>query len=77
MHGRILLARAILVASALAAMSPAWAGEAYPARPIRLILPVAPGGGQDTTARAVSQKVTENLGQSIIVDARPGSGGRA
>jgi tripartite-type tricarboxylate transporter receptor subunit TctC len=75
MHRRTLPARAVLVASALAAVSPAWAGEAYPSRPIRLILPVAPGGGQDTTARAVSQKFTENLGQSIIVDARPGSGG--
>ena len=75
MHRKTLLTRAALVASALSAASPAWAGEAFPSRPIRLILPVAPGGGQDTTARAVSQKVTENLGQSIIVDARPGAGG--
>ncbi|HYC46509.1 MAG TPA: tripartite tricarboxylate transporter substrate binding protein [Burkholderiales bacterium] len=70
-----MLTRAALIACALAAASPAWAGEAYPVRPIRLILPVSPGGGQDTTARAVSQKVMENLGQPIIVDARPGAGG--
>src|SRR5688500_10515791 len=47
----------------------------FPTRPIRLILPVGPGGGQDTTARAMNQKLTEELGQSVIIDPRPGGGG--
>ena len=51
------------------------ASDSFPVRPIRLILPVGPGGGQDTTARAVSQNLTQNLGQHIIVDTRPGAGG--
>jgi len=53
----------------------ATAAPEFPVRPIRLILPVAPGGGQDTTARAMSQKLTETLGQHMIIDSRPGGGG--
>jgi tripartite-type tricarboxylate transporter receptor subunit TctC len=47
----------------------------YPGRVIRLISPYAPGGGTDIMARTVSQKLTEALGQSVIVDNRPGAGG--
>lgn len=49
--------------------------EVYPSKPIRLILQVAPGGGADITARTVVPKLTEGLGQQIIVDNRPGGGG--
>jgi tripartite-type tricarboxylate transporter receptor subunit TctC len=44
----------------------------YPARPIRLIVPVTPGGSTDTTARIVGQKMSELLGKPVIVDNRPG-----
>ncbi len=47
----------------------------YPNRVIRLISPYAPGGGTDIVARTVSQKLTEALGQSVIVDNRAGAGG--
>ena len=47
----------------------------YPARPIRLIMPAAPGGGGDFTARLVGQKLGESLGQTVIVDNRPGADG--
>lgn len=51
-------------------------GQAYPVRAIRLIVPNPPGGGTDTIARLISQKVGPALGQQIIVDNRPGGGGR-
>ena len=47
----------------------------YPSRPITLIVPQAPGGGNDTIARIVAQKMTQSLGQQVIVDNRPGAGG--
>jgi tripartite-type tricarboxylate transporter receptor subunit TctC len=49
--------------------------QAYPSRPITLIVPVAAGGGNDITARTVAQKMSERLGQPIVVENRGGSGG--
>ena len=51
-------------------------GQGYPVKPIRLIVPNAPGGGTDTVARAISEKLNPVLGQPIIVDNRGGAGGR-
>jgi tripartite-type tricarboxylate transporter receptor subunit TctC len=53
----------------------ALAADSYPAKPIRLIVPYAPGGGSDVVARIVGQKITETLGQTIVVDNRPGAAG--
>jgi tripartite-type tricarboxylate transporter receptor subunit TctC len=50
--------------------------QSYPVKPIRLIVPNAPGGGTDTVARAISEKLSPSLGQQIIVDNRGGAGGR-
>ena len=49
--------------------------QSYPVRPIRLIVPFPPGGGNDTVARAIAQEASPALGQSIVVDNRPGAGG--
>ena len=48
--------------------------QAYPARPVRLIVPYPPGGGNDTLARLFGQKLTEAWGQQVVVDNRPGAG---
>jgi tripartite-type tricarboxylate transporter receptor subunit TctC len=48
--------------------------QQYPARPVRLIVPYPPGGGTDTLARVVSQKLSETLGQQVVMDNRPGAG---
>jgi tripartite-type tricarboxylate transporter receptor subunit TctC len=57
------------------AYSIAHAADTYPSKPIRVILPVAPSGGADITARAIAPKLIEALGQQVIIDNRPGGGG--
>ncbi|MGA7489940.1 MAG: tripartite tricarboxylate transporter substrate binding protein [Xanthobacteraceae bacterium] len=72
------LLTAALAAFAAAAAQPAGAqGDAnYPSRPIRLIVGFAAGGGNDLFARLVGQKMSEYLGQNVIVENKPGAGGR-
>jgi tripartite-type tricarboxylate transporter receptor subunit TctC len=66
---RQLFATVLLCAAALAHAQP------YPARPIHLIVPFPPGGGNDTVARAIAQQVGPDLGQPVVIDNRPGAGG--
>jgi tripartite-type tricarboxylate transporter receptor subunit TctC len=64
-----------LVVVALAAVAAPLQAQTYPAKPVRLILPFPPGGPSDILGRALSQKLSEQLGQQVIADNRPGAGG--
>ncbi|MBI5722303.1 MAG: tripartite tricarboxylate transporter substrate binding protein [Burkholderiales bacterium] len=64
---------AFVVALALGAAAPARAQD-YPTRSVRLIVPFAPGGSADVFGRFVAQRLQESLGQSFVVDNRPGGG---
>src|SRR5262249_137113 len=72
-HRRQFLHLAAGAAALPAASRFAWA-QAYPTRPVRLIVPAPAGGGYDLTARLISQVLSERLGAPFIVDNRPGAG---
>jgi tripartite-type tricarboxylate transporter receptor subunit TctC len=49
-------------------------GQAYPSRPVRVLVPLAAGGGMDAVTRSLALSLTDSLGQSVVVDNRPGAG---
>jgi tripartite-type tricarboxylate transporter receptor subunit TctC len=71
------LSRRHAIAALGAAVAAPWAHaqSKWPAKPIRIVVPFGAGGVADLTARAVGQKLGEQLGQSIVIDNRPGAGG--
>ena len=71
---RMRLALVVAAAAGLCAAVPAMAADAYPSRPIRVIVPQSPGGSTDVAARIVTDRLSEALRQNFVVDNRPGAG---
>ena len=68
------ISAAVLVATSLAFASMATHAQTYPTRPVRIIVPLAAGGGMDTVTRGLAQKLSDAFGQTFVVDNRPGAG---
>lgn len=73
--GKTLFGALIATAVSIGFVAEATAQGNYPNRPIRLIVPFAPGGGVDVVTRIVGQKLSENIGQPVLVETKPGAGG--
>ena len=71
----ILAASASLTATTLAGVATPAAAQAFPARPIRLIVPFPPGGSVTVVARLLGQKMSERIGQPVVIDNKPGGNG--
>ena len=69
------LSRRAVLALALATLSAVAFGQTYPNRPVRMIVPFAPGGASDFVARIIGPKLGELLGASIVIDNKPGASG--
>jgi tripartite-type tricarboxylate transporter receptor subunit TctC len=72
---RLTVSSLLAACAALALGASSAYAQKWPVRPVRLVIPLTAGGGADTTARILAQKLSENTGQSFIVENRPGAGG--
>lgn len=73
-EGRRMKALALALLFALAAGTGSAFAQAWPSKPVKLIVPYPPGGSADILARAIGQKLSDGLGQSVVIDNRPGAG---
>jgi tripartite-type tricarboxylate transporter receptor subunit TctC len=64
-----------VIVALLMALSPLAGAQSYPSKPIRVVVPFPPGGGTDIIAREITQKVAAQLGWSLVIDNKPGTGG--
>ena len=70
---RILCAGAACVVALLVSLAASASAQSYPTRSITMIVPFAPGGPADVLGRLIGQKMSEDLGQQVVVDNRPGA----
>src|SRR4029078_12978456 len=71
---RFALGIAAVLAGSAVALAPA-AAQTFPVKPVRLILPFPPGGPTDLQGRTIAQKLSEQVGQQVVAENRPGAGG--
>jgi len=67
--------RSVLVGAAAAGLAAPALAQSFPSKSVRLVVPYSAGGGADTTARLIAPKLQEALGQTVVVDNKPGAGG--
>ncbi len=75
MMRQLMQRRTFLAGAATAALAPSVRADTWPSRPIKLVAPFAPGGGSDFTSRLIAEKLSVRLGQTMIVENKPGAGG--
>lgn len=68
-------AKRVFVSAALALLAGLAGAQPFPNKPVKFIVPFPPGGGAESTARLVAQKLSERLGQAVVVETKPGAGG--
>lgn len=71
---KLVQASRLLIAAVLSVSAGAWA-QSFPTKPIRFVVPYSPGGSTDTLARTLAQKMSDSMGQQVVVDNRPGANG--
>ena len=71
----ILKRRSVVLGAASASLAAPALAQGFPSKPIRLVVPYSAGGGADTTARLIAPKLQEALGQTVVIDNKPGAGG--
>src|SRR5690348_12932340 len=72
---RLRAALKFIFATVLVALAAVCHAQTYPNRPIRIVVPFAPGGSTDVLARIIGQRLSESWGQPVIIDNRPSAGG--
>ncbi len=75
MAGAVIHRRGVLAGAVALGLARRAAAETWPTRPVRLVAPFAPGGGSDFTSRLIAEKLSQRLGQTMLVDNKPGAGG--
>ena len=71
----ILKRRSVLLGAASASLAAPALAQGFPSKPVRPVVPYSAGGGADTTARLIAPKLQEALGQTVVIDNKPGAGG--
>jgi tripartite-type tricarboxylate transporter receptor subunit TctC len=72
---KLMRRRSVLLGAAAASLAAPALAQQFPSKPVRVVVPYTPGGGADTTARLIAPKLQDALGQTVVIDNKPGAGG--